>query len=511
MGIPAGSLNPRVYEALACGALVISEHREEIDRVCPELPCFRDAEELPNLIERFLRDSELSERTRQACIRRLAQHTCAERLVTVLRTCFPEPEVIRKTSQQTCINFDVLSQFPLPPELHAEWEVDTTCARFAPDGELVLEKPLDEGPGSEWGMIGRGSHRNATLEFDVYLEAGTVFLAKIHQVAARNQLTNSYHIICRGSRGYLARHGHIFSRFSLPLGTWVHLAFSYAEGAISVRMNGTRLSCVQDSFLPAGYCFLGVKGGAARLRNIRIHAQETSSIPIVSMEYEQIYSRPSQGIPQVSIVTTVYDRVECLRRCLQSVRALCFGDYEHIIIADAPPSSVLASLKGLVADAEPGNSTTMLATLKQRRNDWGISPACAGLSMARGRNICFLSDDNGYMPNHFEKLVRVLDSNSDIGFAYSSCRYAGRTILRLPFPRPGGIDLGQPLFRRELFQQYLGGTIPFHEFGWDWRMIETFLKCGVKCQHIDDATFIFRLASYPHLVANATTKPRRAR
>jgi len=413
-------------------------------------------------------------------------------------------------SQQASANVNVLPQFHLSPALNADWEIDTSWARIAPEGELVLEKTLDEGPGSERGMIGRSSHRNASLEFDVSLEAGTVFLAKIHQISSRDQLTNSYHILCRGSRAYLARHGHIFSRFSLPLQTWFHLSFSHADGALSLSMNGARLASAQDSSLPAGYCFLGVKGGSARLRNIRIYAQEPTTIPFAPIEYEQIYSQAPQGVPQVTIVTTVFDRVECLRRCLQSVRALCFGNYEHIIVADAPPSSVLASLKGLVADSEAGNSTTTLATLKQRRNDWGISPACAGLSMARGQYISFLSDDNGYMPNHFEKLVRVLDNNSDIGFAYSSCRYAGRTILRPPFPRPGGIDLGQPLFRRELFQQHLGGTIPFLEFGWDWRMIETFLKRGVKCQHIDDATFIFRLASYPHLVASATTKPRNA-
>ena len=516
MGLAAGSLNPRVYEALACGALVISEYREEIDLVCPELPCFHDAEELPGLVERFLSDSQLFERTRRACIRRLAQHTYAERLITALRACFPAPEGMMTTAEQKTTSLDpvppmertveILPRFDLPPELHAHWEVDTNWVRFAPEGDLVLKKTHDERPGSEWGIIGRSSAGNATLEFDVYLEAGTVFLAKIHQVEARNQLTNSYHIICRGSRGYLARHGHIFSQFSLPLNTWVHLKFSYSEGAISVRNNSTRLAYAQDRALPAGYCFLGVKGGSARLRNIRISAQEPHRIPTAPIEYEQIYSELQQSIPQVTIVTTVYDRVECLRRCLQSVRALSFVDYEHIIVADSPPSSVLTRLKDLIAEVQPGNSKIMLANLKQRRNDWGISPACAGLSMARGRYLSFLSDDNGYMPNHFEKLVRVLNSNPNLGFAYSSCRYAGRAVLRPPFPRPGGIDLGQPLFRRELFHEYLGGTIPFHEFGWDWRMIEAFLKNGVKCQHVDDATFIFRLANYPHLVSNATTR-----
>ena len=42
----------------------------------------------------------------------------------------------------------------------------------------------------------------------------------------------------------------------------------------------------------------------------------------------------------------------------------------------------------------------------------------------------------------------------------------------------GQIHLGQPLFRRDLFDRYLGGTLPFYEYGWDWRMIEIFLRTG---------------------------------
>jgi hypothetical protein len=187
------------------------------------------------------------------------------------------------------------------------------------------------------------------------------------------------------------------------------------------------------------------------------------------------------------------------------VKSLSFTDYEHIIVADSPASPILQRLKELIIESDRSSSRTTLATLKHRRNDWGISPACAGLAQARGSYISFLSDDNGYLQNHFEKLVHVLDRNLQIGFAYSSCRYAGRAILRNPVPRPGRIDLGQPLFRRELFRDYLDGTIPFHEFGWDWRMIEAFLRRGVQCRHVDEPTFIFRLANYPQLLSEAAT------
>jgi hypothetical protein len=35
-------------------------------------------------------------------------------------------------------------------------------------------------------------------------------------------------------------------------------------------------------------------------------------------------------------------------------------------------------------------------------------------------------------------------------------------------------------------------------------MIESFLRAGVRWRHVDDATFIFRLAKYPHLIVPAS-------
>ena len=48
--IQATSLNPRVYEELACGALVVSEWRPEVDSLIPELPTFKTPEECVVLV-----------------------------------------------------------------------------------------------------------------------------------------------------------------------------------------------------------------------------------------------------------------------------------------------------------------------------------------------------------------------------------------------------------------------------------------------------------------------------
>jgi spore maturation protein CgeB len=516
-GVPAVSLNPRVYEGLGCGALVISEHRPELDKLCPEMPAFHTMEEMEALVERYLQDEQLFSRVRRACIRRLAPHTYSARLASVLQTCLRPAEAIvpistdaypENTARTVVVMADPpLPMQPLPQEFAAEWETDSDCVRLEPDGSFLLQKRPEPAPGSERGIVGKASLGNLVLEFDVFLQEDSVLVVKIHQAEPRNHLCNSYHLMCHGANAYLARQSHIFSRFPLPLKTWFRLSFSYFDGAVTVRRNGAQLSQFKEQMLGAGHCFIGIKGGAARLRDLSVKTAEQLDGRSGPLEFDVLQRGDSAALPGVSIVTTVYDRVHCLERCLQSVRALHFRDFEHIVVADAPPAHVLARIEDLVTTASADSGSLTLATLKKRRNDWGISPAAAGLALARGNYVCFLSDDNGYVPSHFDKLVATLEQDPGLGFVYSSCLYGGRATLRASSPRPAEIDLGQPLFRRALFVQHLAGALPFHEFGWDWRMIESFLKKGVRWRHVDEATFVFRLANYPHLMPQQIGQP----
>lgn len=199
--------------------------------------------------------------------------------------------------------------------------------------------------------------------------------------------------------------------------------------------------------------------------------------------------------PRVSIVTTVYDRVACLRRCIRSVQRLQFH-VEHIIVSDAPPAAVAAEIAQLCADAGVRH-----LDLPTRTNDWGYSPASAGLRASSGEYVCFLSDDNAYLPDHFTPLVAALDADPVLAFVYSACLYAGRKELRYAPPAGARIDLGQPLFRRSVLREQFGDVLPCQgSFAWDWELIHALMLKGVRWQFIDAATFVFRLTAYPQLV-----------
>lgn len=78
------SLNPRVYEALACGALVVSEWRPEAPSVFPQLPTFATDDELVALVRDLSADENRYRSVLDACRQRLPAHTYARRLAGAL-------------------------------------------------------------------------------------------------------------------------------------------------------------------------------------------------------------------------------------------------------------------------------------------------------------------------------------------------------------------------------------------------------------------------------------------
>jgi spore maturation protein CgeB len=516
--IAATSLNPRVFEALACGAAVVSEHRAEC-AAFPEMPVFTNRDELVDAVRQLLAEPDARSRIVAACRARLAQHTYTERLRAVLRVALPAASTYANRLTHTLVikggsmanEVTPVSNGATACVVNAETaEADGTCVadgweQCGPiecrhSGEVVILRSLNPpAPGSERGLVTTRAHRDVLLSFEVMVAADTCFIAKVNQSAKVDQKTNSYHLYCQGTSAYLARHNHVFGTLDLPPGQWVPLQLSYRAGVLSACESGRTLHSVGDGVLRQGFAFLGVKHGEAHLRNIQLESSSSRRHqPVARPEAELIWSRSQASQPRVSIVTTVYDRVSCLTNCIRSVRALHFRDYEHIIVSDGPPPAVVEEIAALVRSFDDPRICHI--NLKTRHNNWGIAPAAEGLRRAAGEYVAFLSDDNGYTPDHVGTLVDALDRNPALGFVYSSCRYAGRLVLRTAVPMPARIDLGQPMFRRELFRTHLDDDLPFDLLAWDWALIDTLMKRRVRWKHIDVPSFVFRLSEYPELV-----------
>jgi len=503
--IKATAMNPRIYEALACGALVVSERRLEIERRLPDLPTFQDERELIELVERFLTAPADAEAVRASCAARIAGDTYADRLTTAINVVFGSGA---QNSVTTTVSLPRHAPVPGHDRRSVDvrigdgaWEIcgPVDCAT-GEDGLVTLRSRLESGIGSERGLVSVDSHDGIDLSFEVLLPVGACFIAKINQEQSANQLTNSYHLYCEGQGAYLARHHHVFFRTTLRRNTWERFRLVYRAGVLGLYIGGVLVHRARDDRLRKGYAFLGVKSGAVALRKLRIAGAEAGpGDASAGGAWRLVHGHARTNNPYVSIVTTVYDRVDCLRACIQSVKQLTYPHFEHIIVSDAPPPAVVDAIARVVRDEDDGRM--YFVNLARRSNNWGIAPAAAGLKRAAGEYVCFLSDDNGYTPEHVSTLVRTLEEDRRIGFAYSSCRYDGRLVLAHPVPGPGRIDLGQPMFRRNLFELYLADDLPFDVMGWDWALIETLMKRGVRWKHVNVPSFIFRLAKYPQLMA----------
>lgn len=386
------------------------------------------------------------------------------------------------------------------------WERCGPAAQVSRDASIFFSKTHDEGPGTEQGLASTETYQGVELSFEVNIAQSACFIAKVFQAGPHDQTTNSYHLFCHSSNAYLARHNHVFQSVKMKRSRWQQIRLKCYDGKLEVEIDGALSAIAADETLAGGYCFLGVRYGKAWLRNLTVRrvsqpgneivwTQEPAIVPDTENlpGYQILLESERTALPKVSIITTVYDRVNCLADCLRSVNQLSFRDFEHIVVSDHPPDSVVEQILALIKAEAAGPVT--YANLSARFNNWGIAPASVGLQLAHGRYVCFFSDDNGYTPEHFGPLVAALDADSELGFAYSSCQYAGRHVLRHAQPLPGGIDLGQPLFRKELFDRYLAGNLPFDMMAWDWHMIEAFMRHGVKWQHIDRPSFLFRLAA----------------
>ena len=390
----------------------------------------------------------------------------------------------------------------LPCALREHW---TICGRvdWSHAGDTMTLRSLGDGsPGSERGLASRESYSRVDMAFEAFIPQGACFVAKVHQGAQSDDRANSYHLYCDDRGTYLARHHHVFGVLDMPRNEWIALRLTCADGVLQVFQSGRLVHRVRDAMLSAGYAVLSVKTGSVRLRHVRLALPDASQDPEDRIEWHHMHGGSRTPPPRVSIVTTVYDRVDCLRRCLRSVKALTYRDYEHIVVSDAPPQAVLDEIRRIVEQEDDGR--VRYFDLGRRFNNWGIAPAAVGLRRAIGEYVCFLSDDNGYTPEHVGNLVGAFDCDPALGFVYSSCRYAGRLVLSHPEPAPARIDLGQPMFRRELFAAHLGNDLPFDMLAWDWYLIDALMKKGVAWKHVDVPSFIFRLAQYPHLIAGGT-------
>jgi glycosyltransferase involved in cell wall biosynthesis len=288
--VPARSLNPRIYEALACGSLVISEERPEVSEVLPDLPTFANARSMAGKLPQFLADEALYQGLLEKSRARLAGHSYADRLAEVLRICLGVdlrlPLPAKEDKDMRLATGAVDSTAAICGMTPASTNVTTlpgwlSCGEVADVslGEtVVISKPPSSEPGSELGLASEQAYEAVELSFELRLDPDAWFIAKIHQANQMDQTTNSYHVVSEPTMSYVAKHHQVLGALSIARGVWQTVVLRRQGQFLEVRVNGAVMVCVPDNQLRSGYCFIGVKGGRAELKAIRLRDLSTVSI-----------------------------------------------------------------------------------------------------------------------------------------------------------------------------------------------------------------------------------------
>jgi hypothetical protein len=156
----------------------------------------------------------------------------------------------------------------LPPE---GWRLVGDSVTSIEEGQITLAAPHRLEPGSECGLASLEAYTDITLTFELQVGSDAWFIAKLHQQDQLDQRANSYHLVRHGGGAYLAMHNRILRSLAFPeRDGYVAMALSWGQDLLKATVDGLLVAEIHNTELSAGYCFLGLNGGLARLRNIRL-------------------------------------------------------------------------------------------------------------------------------------------------------------------------------------------------------------------------------------------------
>src|ERR1700756_4754280 len=109
----------------------------------------------------------------------------------------------------------------------------------------------------------------------------------------------------------------------------------------------------------------------------------------------------------ISVVIPSYNHEKFIARCVDSVLAQTYGDWELIVIDDGSRDS---SNEMLAAYAARDSRITHL----QQENRGAHATINRGLALAKGDILTILNSDDEFHPNRFERCLAEFDADSEL-------------------------------------------------------------------------------------------------
>lgn len=163
--------------------------------------------------------------------------------------------------------------------------------------------------------------------------------------------------------------------------------------------------------------------------------------------------------PKISIIIPVYNGEKYVLKCLKSIVAQTFTDWECIVVNDGSKDNTKYVLDDFLCNSECSRKFIII-----HKENEGVSVARnTGLNVAKGEWVAFSDADDYYYPDAFQQLLdaaRTTNAKVVLGNAHR-LYMDGRKIQRYPhftvvekrnyFPK-GSIEMWGDLFHHSIFQ-----------------------------------------------------------
>ncbi len=117
---------------------------------------------------------------------------------------------------------------------------------------------------------------------------------------------------------------------------------------------------------------------------------------------------------KVSVIIPTFNRVEYVRRAVESVLAQTYTELEVLVVDDGSTDATQTAIQQM-ADPRIRYMYQENAGRSAARN-WGIQ-------CAQGDYICLLDDDDKFFPNKIQRQAACLEQNQDVGLVTSAIQY----------------------------------------------------------------------------------------
>ncbi|MCX7879862.1 MAG: glycosyltransferase family 2 protein [Ignavibacteria bacterium] len=189
-----------------------------------------------------------------------------------------------------------------------------------------------------------------------------------------------------------------------------------------------------------------------------------------------------------SVIITTYNRLELLKRAINSLISQYEKQWEAIIVDDGSTDNTHFYSISLCKE---DNRFVYI----YQSNKGSAYAREIGIKLANGLYITFLDSDDEYETNHLSMRKRILIENPFIDFLYGGYKVIGsKYVPDINNPRKlislEKCVVGGTFFIRKEQISKLGG-IPKLEYGEDARLFEVAKNIGLKVVRVDYPTYIY--------------------